>query len=249
MICYAVHIALEMELHEDTDVNLQVYEGRYAVLARNDNGMGFWHTSLFRGWTIVDWFLSDLVSHGKDRHEMAGKNKLHAPHWSEILNLFLQAGCFPWYFVGVCFLKCRKRRSDQEVTVSTFFRVDMADTTLVEAQVLSAVSFVLFHLTVILLALTSTQKNMWIIALVCHIFFSIIIGAVRHEIIKAYNINGDAVRNVLAAALWYPWCLQQMYKQLQFPFPKHERYNPSFRLLGALQTPSNNDSKRNVSKQ
>jgi len=125
--------------------------------------------------------LSGLVSHGKDRHEMAGKNKLHAPHWSEILNLFLQAGCFPWYFVGVCFLKCRKRRSDQEVTVSTFFRVDMADTTLVEAQVLSAVSFVLFHLTVILLALTSTQKNMWIIALVLHIFFSIIIGAVRQN--------------------------------------------------------------------
>ena len=108
----------------------------------------------------------------------------------------MQAGCFPWYFVGVCFLKCKKGRSDQEVTASTFFRVDMADTTLIEAQVLSAVSFVLFHLTVILVALTATQKNMWIIAFVCHIFFSIIIGVVRHEVIKAYNINGDAVRNV-----------------------------------------------------
>ena len=42
-----------------------------ASYTRDCLSQGFWHTSLFRGWTIVDWFLSGLVSHGKDKHEMA----------------------------------------------------------------------------------------------------------------------------------------------------------------------------------
>eukprot|EP00960_Hanusia_phi_P074226 768187-Hanusia_phi.AAC.1 len=55
VMCYALHMAMEMELHEDTDQSLTVIQGRYNKLQEKDNGMEFWSHSILSITSVIDF--------------------------------------------------------------------------------------------------------------------------------------------------------------------------------------------------
>lgn len=56
-ICIACKVALDMELHEDTQIHLTVDEGRYAKYFVGDNGEENWHYSITGVLRIMDFLL------------------------------------------------------------------------------------------------------------------------------------------------------------------------------------------------
>lgn len=213
LICYSVKIALDMELHPDTDVGKSVSQGRHHALSLQDNGLEFWANSLFRVLKLVDYLAA--VCTGQAQSGLVDLPPIHdiVVHW-------LKMSVFPWYWLGVCDFMCAKNIHDPSQV--QIFRMDFADRHLVKCQALTAASCFFFHLALALVVAAAWIKNVWVIGLICYFIFALMIAYTRASVIHRYNIGGDVVRDCIAAIFLYAWTLEQMYSQLELPFPQSE---------------------------
>ena len=221
LICYSVKIALDMELHPDTDVGKSVSQGRHRALSLQDNGLEFWANSLFRVLKLVDYVAA--VCTGQARSGLVDTPPVH-----DIVMHWLKMSVFPWYWLGVCDVMCAKNIHDPSQV--QIFRMDLADRHLVKCQALTAASCFFFHLALALAVAGAWIKNVWVIGLICYFIFALMIAYTRASIIDRYNIGGDVVRDCIAAIFLYAWTLEQMYSQLELPFPKSEMHSVARRL-------------------
>jgi len=209
VICYAVKLAFDMELHADTVLEKTVSQGRYNKLTNRDNGMEFWGSSLFRPFKFVDYLITITRS-------VPGPTQ--PPALREVAVLWTTMTLFPFYWVGVCSIMC-----DLEITDPSKVKLLQlsSDLVLLRAQGLVAVSFVFFVLFIGLMFASISMKNTWVLGLVFYVFFVCAVALVRAKVATTYNLYCDVGRNLIAAGFFYSMSIAQMYFQLQLPRPQH----------------------------
>jgi len=222
VVCYAVNLALDMELHDDTDVSKSVREGRYNLLTKRDNGMEFWGMSILRPFKFLDYLIT--IS----RKDPA---PTQPPSWREAAVLWPTMTLFPFYWLGVCSLMCELSLTD--ASQIKLLQLDSSNKALMRAQAFVASSFVFFALFISLCVASAWVKNMWVLGMVSYTMFFSILALIRADVTAAYNLSGDVGRNVVAAAFFYPFCIGQMYGQLQRKRPKAQAFSASFKAQGA----------------
>ena len=209
VVCYAVKLALDMELHHDTDVNKSVRDGRYDVLTKRDNGMEFWKVSLFRFFKFFDYLIT-----------VSRKNPppTSPPTLREAVVLWPTMIVFPFYWLGVCSLMCELGVTD--ASQIKLLQLDSSNKALIRAQAYVASSFMFFTFFISLCIASAWVDNLWVLGMSTYTMFFCIIALIRAEVAKAYNLNSDVVRHMVAAAFFYPFCILQMYGQVQRKRPK-----------------------------
>ena len=98
---------------------------------------------------------------------------------------------------------------------------------LLRAQAYVAIALVFFALFIGLCAASAWVENLWVLGLASYTVFFCVIALIRADIMVAYNLRGDVGRNMVAAALFYPFCIGQMYGQLQRKRPKAQVFSAS----------------------
>merc|ERR1719183_2690346 len=213
VICWSIKIAVYMEMHEDTDPSKTVHEGRFDVLIKNDNGFGFWHHSLFRMFRVVD----RVLTMGRDQ-------PTSCPSMHDILVIYPTALVAPWYWIGVCNMMLSLKICDSSQV--KLFTINLSDHYVVRAQVVSLLCCLIFNTFWALCIASIWVKNLWVLGLALYAFMIVIIAVERQAVISAYNIDGDAIRNLASAFIFYPACIAQMYWQLQTQRPEHAKSTP-----------------------
>mmetsp|Transcript_6174 Transcript_6174/g.9829 ORF Transcript_6174/g.9829 Transcript_6174/m.9829 type:complete len:284 (-) Transcript_6174:157-1008(-) len=210
IVCYAVKIAMDMELHDDTYQNKTVSEGRYDKLSKRDNGFEFWSSSIFTPFKFVDYLITL-------NRQVPGPTEppslREAAHWIAMI-------VFPWYWIGVCSLMSELHICDPSQI--SLLKFDFSNKPLLHAQMITVSSFICFGLFIGLCLASAcfSYEKAWVLGVGSYIFFVCLIALVRENIVKAYNMSGDVGRNLIAAGLFYPLCIAQMYAQLQLDRPK-----------------------------
>jgi hypothetical protein len=217
VVCYAVKLALDMELHDDTDVSKSVKEGRYNLLTKRDNGMEFWGMSILRPFKFFDYLITISRKHPPPTQP---------PSVREASLLWPTMTLFPFYWLGVCSLMCELGVTD--ASQIKLLRLDSSNKALVRAQAYVASSFVFFALFIGLCVASAWVENSWVLGMASYTMFFSVIALIRADIMVAYNLSGDVGRNLVAAALFYPFCIGQMYGQLQRKRPKAQAFSASF---------------------
>jgi hypothetical protein len=217
VICYAIKLAFDMELHQDTLKHKTVSEGRFYRLERLDNGMDFWGQSLFKVFRIFDHAISKVL---RDPFPV------EAPTMREVFVLWSAMICFPWYWIGVSYLMAEGNIQDY-ANVHLFSRWDPSNKVLFQAQIIAASAFIFFTLCVGLCLASTVEENFWVLGMACYFFFAAYLALVRNKVVKVYNIGSDVGRNLITAVFFYPFGIAQMYAQLQRPRPVSRRHRAS----------------------
>ena len=208
VVCYAIKLAFDMELHQDTNPDRTVSQGRFEKLVQRDNGMGFWHDSLFKFFMVVDHAITRCL-----RVPFPTK----APSAREIFILWGSMIVIPWYWIGVCDMMCSSNlKSAAHVRI---FSKWPTNSQALHAQLMSAGSMIFFGLSIGLCMSSILYNNLWIPGLCCYFFFAVFLALLRDDVVKRYNISSDAIRNLVVSTMLYPWCIAQLYAQLQQPRP------------------------------
>lgn len=106
------------------------------------------------------------------------------------------------------------------------FTINLSDHYVVRAQVVSLLCCLIFNTFWALCIASIWVKNLWVLGLALYAFMIVIIAVERQAVISAYNIDGDAIRNLASAFIFYPACIAQMYWQLQTQRPEHAKSTP-----------------------
>jgi hypothetical protein len=186
MVCYSVKLAMDMELHKDTNVNKTVSEGRYNKLTGRDNGMEFWGSSILRPFRFVDYLLTISRKHPPPTQP---------PSLVEAGVLWPTMALFPFYWVGVCSLMCEQGVTDASLKIK-LLQWDPRNKALLRAQALAAATFVSFSCFFSLCIASARAENLWVLALTSYTIFACMVGLVRHEVAVAYNLSNDFGRYV-----------------------------------------------------
>ena len=217
VICYAVKLALDMELHQDTLKHKTVSEGRFHRLERRDNGMGFWSQSLFRVFSIFDYAFSKALRE---------PFPVEAPTMREVFVLWPAMICFPWYWIGVSYLMAEGNIQDH-ANVHLLSKWEPSNKVLFQAQIIAASAFLSFTLCISLCLASTVEENFWVLGMACYFFFAAYLALVRNKVVRLYNISSDVGRNLITAVFFYPFGIAQTYAQLQRARPVARRYRAS----------------------
>uniref|UniRef100_A0A7S0EQ09 Uncharacterized protein n=1 Tax=Hanusia phi TaxID=3032 RepID=A0A7S0EQ09_9CRYP len=207
ILCYGLKIAFDMELHSDTNRDLNVIEGRYNELTAKDNGMEFWSHSILSITSVIDF----LFSFGA----------IEPPSLDE-WKIFGMCLIAPWWILGKCIIKSLHEENAPEEELY-LLRFDMHSRVLVKSQLFTLFSAVTFNLAIIFFLLEVRFRNFWVIGFTLYMFFACVTAMIRNDIRHIYNVEGDVIRNIIAS-VFYPLTLFQMWMQLGEPRPKASIY-------------------------
>jgi len=205
LICIAIKIMFDMELHPDTDWVLTVSEGRYDDLIKKDNGVEFWSSSLLGPMQVIDSALQSRVKTTSD--------------WKiYVLSLF-----FPWWQVGKIYLRITADSKAEEMIPLT--RFDLTSVRLKHAQMFCIGGAIFFIGAGVFLFLSIFIDNMWSIGWTLYVAFAIIVALVREKVREIYNIGqgegtAGTFSDFLASLCFYPFTIAQMMYQIEVHRPK-----------------------------
>lgn len=222
VMCVAIKMMMDMELHPDTLQDRTVQEGRYKVLYSNDNGLGFWATSIFH---VVHHF--DVL---------LGMDEMGTTQAS--WQIWVLAWCAPWYIAGDIVYRLWEVESDYSVP-TPLLSAKFYSTAQREAQKFMCTLFVAFYVAIILAFTGIAVKNVEIIALTFYLVFVLMVCAMRSSVSKIYNVESHMLSDLMASGFLYPFALTQMHHQMQQPRPESEKFTrqPSFK--GATEKATN----------